>query len=93
MVAVLHPYNKELVKLLKKRNPNEEERKEIQRILKSANLVLEHGRKALVALSGRGVGPDTAARILSGFYDNEDEFLRDILSAEMNYARTKRFWD
>ena len=93
MVAVLHPYNKELVKLLKKRNLNEEERKEIQRILKSANLVLEHGRKALVALSGRGVGPDTAARILSGFYDNEDEFLRDILSAEMNYARTKRFWD
>jgi ATP-dependent Lhr-like helicase len=60
---------------------------------KSANLVMEHGKRALVALSGRGVGPDTAARILSGFYDNEDEFLRDILSAEMNYARTKKFWD
>jgi ATP-dependent Lhr-like helicase len=93
MVAVLHPYNRDIVKLLKKPNPNEEEKREIQRMYKSANLVMEHGKRALVALSGRGVGPDTAARILSGFYDNEDEFLRDILSAEMNYARTKKFWD
>jgi ATP-dependent Lhr-like helicase len=46
-----------------------------------------------VTLAGRGVGPDTAARVLSGFYDDEDEFLRDILSAEITYARTKKFWD
>ncbi|MBM4237461.1 MAG: ATP-dependent helicase, partial [Euryarchaeota archaeon] len=93
MVAALFPFNKEHVKLLRKKSLTEEERKEIQRIFKNANLVREHGRKALLALSGRGVGPDTAARVLSGFYENEDEFLRDILSAEMNYARTKKFWD
>lgn len=60
---------------------------------KNASLVKEHGRRALVALAGRGIGPDTAARVLSSFYEDEDEFLRDILSAELTYARTKRFWD
>ncbi len=93
MVAALQPYNHDDVKLLKKKEPSEEETKEIKRMYKNASLVKTHGRRALVALAGRGVGPDAAARILSGFYENEDEFLRDILSAEMTYARTKRFWD
>ena len=46
-----------------------------------------------MALVGRGVGPDTAARILAKNSMDEDELLRDILAAEVNYARTKRFWD
>ncbi len=93
MIAALQSYNHDEVKLLKKKDPSEEETKVIKRMYKNASLVKTHGRKALVALAGRGVGPDAAARILSGFYENEDEFLRDILSAEMTYARTKRFWD
>jgi ATP-dependent Lhr-like helicase len=93
MIAALLPYNREDIGLLKKQRPNEEETKEIRRMYKNASLVKEHGRKALVALAGRGIGPDTAARVLSSFYDSEDEFLRDILSAELTYARTKRFWD
>ena len=93
MLAALHGYNRDQVKFLKKKSPTSEEGKEIRRMFKNANLVKEKGRKALLALAGRGVGPDAAARILSGFYDNEDDFLRDILSAEITYARTKRFWD
>jgi ATP-dependent Lhr-like helicase len=48
-----------------------------------------------MALAGRGIGPNTAARILRKQYlvDDEQEFLREILKAEINYARTKRFWD
>jgi ATP-dependent Lhr-like helicase len=93
MVAALLPYNKQDIGLLKKDKPTEEEAKEIRRMYKNASLVKEHGRRALVALAGRGIGPDTAARVLSSFYEDEDEFLRDILSAELTYARTKRFWD
>lgn len=93
MVAALHEYNREHVRLLGKSKLTDEEKREIRRLYKNANLVREHGKKALIALAGRGVGPDAAARILSGFYDSEDEFLRDILSAEIAYARTRRFWD
>ena len=93
MVAALLPYNKQDISLLKKVRPTEDEAKEIKRMFKNASLVKEHGRRAMLTLAGRGIGPDTAARVLSSFYDDEDEFLRDILSAELTYARTKRFWD
>ena len=92
MVAALLPYNRDNISLLKKDKPTAEEKKEIKKIYKNASLVKVYGPKAVVALAGRGVGPDSASRILSGFYENEDEFLRDILSAELTYARTKRFW-
>ncbi|MBI0584581.1 MAG: DEAD/DEAH box helicase [Methanomassiliicoccus sp.] len=93
MIAALLPYNKQDIGLLKKEKPTEEEAKEIRRMYKNASLVREHGRRAMLTLAGRGIGPDTADRVLSSFYDDEDEFLRDILSAELTYARTKRFWD
>ena len=47
----------------------------------------------LLAFAGRGIGADTAARILSSFSEDEEDLLRDILNAEITYARTKRFWD
>jgi ATP-dependent Lhr-like helicase len=93
MIAALHSYNKDDAKLLKKQKLDEDEEKEVKRMYKNASLVMKYSRKAILALAGRGVGPDTAARILAGYYESEDEFLRDILSAEIVYARTKRFWD
>ncbi len=92
MIAALRPYERSVIDRSKGRGEklsDEEER----RLLKVASLVAAHGRKAVVALSARGVGPDTAARILRGLHETEDDFLRDILAAEVNYARTKRFWD
>ena len=54
---------------------------------------MAHGKKAAMVLVGRGVGPDTAARILARYHLEEAELLRDILAAEVSYARTKKFWD
>ncbi|OGS55634.1 MAG: ATP-dependent helicase [Euryarchaeota archaeon RBG_19FT_COMBO_56_21] len=93
LMAAIQPYIKTQLDLLKKGPTNEEQRKELKRIYKNANLVMAHGKKAVLALVGRGVGPDTAARILARYQTEEDEFLRDILAAEIMYARTKRFWD
>ncbi len=93
MIAALNPYNKDLVKLAKKKNLNEEEEKELRKLFKNGSLVMKYGKKAMTALAGRGIGPDTASRVLAGFFDSEDDFLREILSAEINYAKTKRFWD
>jgi ATP-dependent Lhr-like helicase len=79
--------------ILKKKNPKEKEKKQIRKIFTNANLVLSHGKKAILAMRARGIGPKTAARILAMHYETEEEFLREILSAEITYARTRRFWD
>jgi len=93
MLAVVRPYGKDDTKLIGKRHPTEEEKDAVKRLYKSANLVMAHGKKAVLALVARGVGPDTAARLLQRYNVNEEDFLRDLLAAEVLYARTKRFWD
>ena len=93
MIALLKEYDREKIKLLKKEKPTPEEKKDIQRIGRNANIVNENGRRACMTLAGRGIGPDAASRILRTMYTDEDDFLRDILSAEVLYAKNKRFWD
>ncbi|MCK5636814.1 MAG: hypothetical protein KAH91_05270, partial [Thermoplasmatales archaeon] len=100
-IAVLRRYNRDLAKLLTKKDRTKEEDKEVRRLHKNASLVLNYRKFALLALMGRGIGPDTAARILRRYNWRELEkseeleikFLRDILKAELNYARTRGFWD
>lgn len=93
MIAALSGYNREAIRLLRKKDLSEDEEKEVRRLFKNASLVQSNGKRAMLAFAGRGIGADTAARILSGFGDGEEGLLRDILNAEINYARTKRFWD
>ncbi len=93
MVAVVPPYERERVSGLNLQASNPESRALAKRLFTNASLVMAHGRKALLALMGRGVGEETAARILRGYHETEEDFLRDVLSAEVTYARTKRFWD
>ncbi len=59
----------------------------------SAELLASHGGHALLVMAGRGIGPETARRILSRPYDSEEALLTEILRAERNYARTREFWD
>ncbi|MEK6851960.1 MAG: helicase, partial [Candidatus Thermoplasmatota archaeon] len=93
MVAILHPYERDQAALLGRDHVTKTERAELKRLYTNASLVSEHGKKAVYALVARGVGPDTAARILRGLHEDENAFLRDVLAAEVNYARTRRFWD
>ena len=59
----------------------------------SAELLAHYGERALFALAARGVGPETARRILTRLYRNDDEFFVELLRAERSYARTRAFWD
>jgi len=93
MVALLKEYERENIKLFSKKDPDVSERKEIQRIMRNANLINEYGAKAAMILAGRGIGPDSASRILNRMHSDEDDLLRDILSSEVLYAKNKRFWD
>ena len=59
----------------------------------SASLVQTKGKEAVVVMTGRGVGPATATRILRRVHRNEQDLYVDILKAEREYARTRLFWD
>ena len=52
-----------------------------------------YGSTAALVLAGRGIGPEVAGRILAKMHPDEDDLLRDIMASEINYARTKQFWD
>ena len=93
MVAMIRPYQKEFQETIKKKNPGPEELKRIRWLVKSAEIIKYHGHDGAMLLAGRGIGPDTANRILSRYHRDEWELLGDILEAEINYAKTKRFWD
>ena len=95
LLGVTRPWNevgKRVMKRAKGSELDEEERRELQRLATSANLLADHGERALLALAARGVGPETAGRILHKLHEGEDAFLRAIMEAEVNYARTRQFW-
>jgi len=100
-IAAIHPYNKEFSSLIKKKHLTKGDQHLFKRLVKNSSLVLTYGRPAVLALIARGIGPDTAARILR-MYDARDierseetmlKFLKAIQRAEIQYARTRGFWD
>lgn len=97
LIAVTYQGDEELFKISKKKKQKQqltiEEQEAWNRGWKSASLVQTAGKKAVISMSGRGVGPTTAARILRKFVRNEQEFYTEILKAEREYARTRLFWD
>ena len=80
------------LKILKKRDLSVEEKRKLEKAKETANLFLSYGKKALLVLGGRGIGPKTAAKILSTSQD-ELEMLEKVLEAEKLYARTRAFWE
>ena len=93
MVAVLKGYERDVIKIRRDDELSAQEKNDLQRLSRNANLVNEYGSRAVLVLAARGVGPDTASRILRSMYADEDDFLRAIMNAEILYAKNKRFWD
>jgi ATP-dependent Lhr-like helicase len=87
----------ELKENLKKRREgkelNPEEIKELTQARRKADLVLSYGKQAVLALQVKGVGPETASRILGKMNPDENEFYLDLLKAKIQYLRTREFWD
>ncbi len=60
---------------------------------RTADLILSYGKKALIAFQVRGIGPETAFRILGKMHHDEDEFYMDLLKAKIQYLRTRPYWE
>ncbi|NLA39284.1 MAG: DEAD/DEAH box helicase [Methanomicrobiales archaeon] len=91
LIAALKPWDEQFIPVMRKKKKSGEERAIEVRFLRNANIVLSSGKKAVTALSAKGVGPEAASRILATLTEG-DAFYREILKAERNYVRTHRFW-
>ncbi len=81
--------------VLKLRNSESEidNREVLGRLKRKADLVSIYGIRAVTALSVRGIGPQTAARILSKMHDDDQGFIADLMRAKGRYEATRDFWD
>ncbi len=92
LIAALSPWADEVVAAINATEKDEEQERMTERAYRNASLVQGHGKKAVIALRARGVGPQNAARIINRHRESEADFYRDILEREREYARTKAFW-
>jgi ATP-dependent Lhr-like helicase len=94
LIAALKPWEDEEVAVVKKSEnvKTAEEKARAKRVYRNANLVLSHGKKGVIALASRGLGPEAASRVIRKSRLDEEGFYRDILRHERHYTRTRRFW-
>ena len=61
--------------------------------MKNADLVANRGLEAFMCMMGRGIGEATANRLMVKVSPGDTEgLLQAIHRAEVEYARTRRFW-
>ncbi|MFO7925373.1 DEAD/DEAH box helicase [Natronomonas sp.] len=94
-IAALNPWADEVLDSVRtdEHRKSDDQRKQTERAYRAASLVQSHGKKAVIALAARGVGPRNAALVINNHREDEMDFYRDIIERERQYARTKSFWD
>jgi ATP-dependent Lhr-like helicase len=97
LIAATYTSNDSLAAIVRKKKKAAKLTPEEQHVWRqaylSASLVQTKGKEAVIVMTGRGVGPATASRILRKIHRKEDDVYIDILKAEREYARTRLFWD
>ncbi len=63
-----------------------------EELYRSANLVMNYGKRAVYALNTLGVGVSTATKILSKHFKSDEDFLKELIEAEKRFLRTRFFW-
>lgn len=59
----------------------------------NSDSVFSYGKQAVRALQVKGVGAETASRILGKMHPEEDKFHLDLLKAKIQYLKTREYWD
>jgi len=76
-----------------KQSLDENEQKALTRARRSADLVIAYGRRAVIAQSVYGIGPQTASRVLAKMHESDDEFYKDLLEAKLQFITTRPYWN
>jgi len=76
-----------------KESLDDNELKALTRARRSADLVIAYGRRAVIAQSVYGIGPQTAGRVLSKMHEGDAEFYRDLLEAKLQFIATRPYWN
>ncbi|MEM5778341.1 MAG: DEAD/DEAH box helicase [Candidatus Aenigmatarchaeota archaeon] len=96
LIAILKPHREEAQKIVKKwlsgLELTEEEKEKLEFIKKSADLSIVYDKYAAIVLAGRGIGPQTATRILSKPRKSENDLFKYILEAEKEFIKNKKYW-
>ncbi len=93
MVSLNKPeYEAVIKKRMSSKRLGMREQKLLKEMMKYASLFDSYGGRAAIALSVYGVGPETASRALLMLRREENLFLMDLLEAQKNYVRTKKYW-
>jgi ATP-dependent helicase Lhr and Lhr-like helicase len=96
LISSVHPHMTEAKTIVKKRldgkSLTQEEQSKLIRIRRAADMIIVYGKTGCIALAGRGIGPQTCARVLAKMHRNEDALYKDMLAAEKNFIQTKQYW-
>ncbi len=96
MIGVYSKFKKHPLDTLKKaksgKDLTEDEQKELKTIKRSASLMITYGRTYAIVQAGRGIGPETAARVLSKIPKDEEHLFKLIYEAEKEFTRTRIYW-
>ena len=79
-------------KALQQKEMSNVEKTRLEKMKRASDLIIVYGKKAVIALSAKGVGPKVAARLLREFYATDDDFYKALLEAERKFVRTRKFW-
>ncbi len=98
LVTILPKYRREKAEEVREiiRNNKkipEKLRKVVDEMFAISTLLRRHGYRAAMCIAGRGIGFRKAVRILQIPYDSDEELVKKIMEAEIEYARTRRYWD
>ncbi len=91
-ITALRKYEREKVSIIKNGPKTREENEFFKKAQDISNLIRIYKKEALIALAGRGVGYETALRILKTPHSDELYLVKDIAEAELNFAKNKKFW-
>ncbi len=91
-ITALRKYERDKISIIKNGPKNKEERDFFNRAMNISQLIRIYKKEALLALAGRGVGYETATRLLRTPHLDIMNLVKDIAEAELNFSKTKKFW-